>query len=186
MPLDIAFGIYLAIAANFILDIPLTAFTVMLLVLFTLSPDLDAVFYVIKKGKMDDEHHHHRNLMHYPLIFIPLGAVLITLMFGKEYAFLFVMASFFHFIHDSIGMGWGVRWLYPFSKKNFTFFYQFDIWNKLPRKLVYSWSPDELRIMLREYANPNWVKEIYLKPHPYAIFEYVNFIVAIILLIYYL
>lgn len=186
MPLDIAFGIYLAIAANSILDIPLTLFSVVLLILFTLSPDLDAIISAIKRGNLGDENHFHRNLMHYPLIFTPAGAVLTVVILGKEYAILFVLASIFHFLHDSIGTGWGVRWLYPFSKKNYKLFYQVDTWKKEARKLIYAWSPEELKAVMKKYHNPNWLKEIYLQGHPIGIFEYISLVVALILLVLFL
>ena len=35
---------------------------------------------------------------------------------GPLWGYLFTLGAFLHLLHDSIGMGWGIQWLWPFNK----------------------------------------------------------------------
>ena len=87
-----------------------------------------------------------------------------------------------HFIHDSVGIGWGVQWLYPFKKDHYSFFYQYDTYSKIPKKLIYVWKDGEIERLEREYGNPNWFHDIYLRGHPYGLVEYAVFLAALVAL----
>lgn len=97
----------------------------------------------------------HRDLLHYPMLYLPLGSLLVLLLTNYFYSLLFLLCSLLHFLHDSIGVGWGIKWLWPFSNKNFKLFSR-----KYPTKkrmLVVSWTPEELEREV-EAAGDKWLK----------------------------
>ncbi len=187
MFLDTALGIFLSIFANLYFQIALTPFLVFICILFVLSPDFDYLIYLFKKkGKSDEMAHCHRDILHYPLIFIPSGMLLLS-MFGKEWSFLFGLGSFLHFLHDSIGIGWGIRWLWPFSKNYYAFFRKSVAKEKeFITHFICIWEPEEVKKMANEYGDPNWFKNIYLRPSLISITEFTIFLISLLILYLYL
>jgi hypothetical protein len=182
---DIGIGIILAWLTSELFGVDFSFGLILFGVAASLLPDLDTLFH-LKSGKEVGSHkgHDHRDLWHYPLIYIPLGAILISF-FSSHYAFLFAVASLVHFLHDSVGIGWGVQWLYPFSTRHFSFLYHYDVnRNNLPKKLIYNWRHDEVDKLSDQYGDRDWVKNVYLSWHPYAIIEFLVFVIAIGLLAY--
>lgn len=190
MFLDIALGILLSIFGNQYFQIELTPLFILICILFTLSPDLDYLIYLIKKrGKSDQMDHGHRDILHYPLIFIPLG-ILILLPFGTKWSVLFGLGAFLHFLHDSvgIGLGWGIQWLWPFSK-NYYYFFRKSLWTEkrgLPLRFLYVWKPEEVKRIAAEYGDPNWIKNFYLRLNPILIIEVLSLLVALFIVFRYL
>lgn len=188
MFLDIAIGIFLSIGASWFFKIELTTFLVMASIFFVILPDVDFLWVWFRRGKAALRHSH-REIFHHPLVLIPIG-FLILLIFNKIYAFLFLIATLWHFlVGDTVFLGFGVHWLWPFSDKYFSLFgmcgYQTPGKPKLPFKFLYVWTPEEIEELEEKYGDPDWIKNIYLKPHPLAIVEYVFFILSIILLVFY-
>ncbi len=146
-------------------------------ILFSLLPDIDFLFAVQKRYTALA--HEHRLLLHYPIPYVLFGMTVISF-FDLPYALLFGITTLLHFVHDSIGIGWGIQWLYPFSKNHYAFFYHYDTSrNGLPQKAVYSWSPEEVRSLSRQYGDKDWIRNIYLRCHPYAIVELLVFLAAV-------
>ncbi len=181
MLLDIGVGIIASIALDhFFVDIPFPYFLAGGIV-FALLPDMD--FLLTLKKRTAEKSHEHRNIFHYPLIFIPAGIIVFSI-FDYRWTVLFAVTTLLHFIHDSIGVGWGVRWLYPFTRKHYAFFYHYDTWrNGLPKKLFYAWSPEDVDRLSSQYGDKEWIKNIYLKFHPYAIVELLVFLFALVILL---
>jgi len=75
MLLDIALGIFGAMALAKLEGIDLSLFLIVIGILFVLLPDLDFIFYSISGKKANAQTHTHRELLHHPLIFIPIGFV---------------------------------------------------------------------------------------------------------------
>jgi hypothetical protein len=181
MLLDIGIGIISAIFLDKFFSVPLTLAFLGCGILFALLPDLDFLFS-LKKG-FREKAHEHRNLFHYPLLIVPIGTAIMAF-FDHPLALLFAITTLAHFIHDSIGVGWGVQWLYPFSRKHYAFFYHYDTSrNHLPYKLLYAWSPDEVGELSTRYGDKDWMKNIYGKFHPYAIVELAVFLLALVILL---
>lgn len=183
MLLDIGLGILSAIFMSNLFGIDLSFTLVFLAIISSLLPDIDTLFH-IKQGRSMDSHkaHEHRDLWHYPLLYIPLGTIAIGY-FSSSYALLFAITSFLHFVHDSIGVGWGIQWLYPFSRKHYAFFYHYDIFrNNLPKHLIYSWSNKEVEELSEKYGDKNWLRNIYFNWHPYAVVEFLVFVVSLLIL----
>lgn len=186
MFLDIAIGIFSAIFIGSIFQLSPDFWLFFIAILLALMPDLDFLFYYPKRGdtKYDCKH---RDIIHYPLIYLPAGALIFWLLFGKIWALLFFTTSLFHFVHDSIGIGWGIKWLYPFSKNNYAFFYLFsDRRKKGLRRLLFSFNQKDLDEYIREHGDKDWVKNIYFKWHPIAIVEFAFFAASLLVLIIYL
>jgi len=180
MLLDIGVGIFAAILFNHVFATPLTPLFLTAGILFALSPDIDFLF--VGKHAFGVKAYQHRDLLHHPLIFIPAGMILVAL-FNWQWALLFGLTVALHFAHDSIGLGWGVQWLYPFSKNHYSFFYIYESpKGKLPKKLFYSWRHEDMDELEKNYGDKDWIKNIYLKFHPYAIVELLVFIAALIVL----
>lgn len=183
MLLDIGIGILSGIFVSDLFQTELTVGLILFAIVSALLPDIDTLFH-LQSGRSLKNHkgHDHRDLWHYPLIYIPLGTLIVSL-FSYEYALVFAVTSFLHFLHDSIGIGWGVQWLYPFSTKHFSFLYHYDVFrNKLPKSWIYSWSHQEVDELSEKYGDRDWVRNIYLRWHPYGIVEMLVFIVSVIML----
>lgn len=185
MLLDIGVGILLGI----LFDSFTEGIALSTLVIFgafsALSPDIDFVFHIFKGGRFQNAERH-RELLHNPLIFVPIGAG-ITYLFEPQLAGLFAAGALSHMIHDSIGIGWGVRWLWPFRNNNYALGYRVRTGNhaKLPRQAFFVWPNDEIDKLSKDYGDPEWFRNTYIKWHPFAIFELAVFVLSLIVLYFY-
>lgn len=185
MFLDIGIGIFVSIFTSFVFDFEISFWLILISVFFAVAPDVDFLYFFPKRGDTKYDHNH-RSIIHYPLLYLPAGTILFWMVFGNIWATVFFFSSLFHFIHDSIGIGWGVRWLYPFSNRNYAFFYLYS--KKIKKGLrgfIFSFSPKELSKCVSEHGDADWVKNIYYKWHPIAIVELLFFLVALIVLFLY-
>ena len=182
MFLDIAIGILTAIGISEFFDMPLNALFVAGGILFALLPDIDYLFFCIRDGNQKYAHQH-RDLIHYPLFYIPLGMIAASLV-NVHWGLLFGITSLLHFQHDSIGIGWGIKWLWPFSQKSFKLFSRKDGQLSWSWRHYAAWTPQELKIVAETHGDPNWFRNIYLRWHPYAIVEFLAFLIALIVLLF--
>lgn len=175
---DLAIGIFSAILAGQFFQIKINLLTVLIGVIFALLPDSDSIISWIKKGRVGGKFdHHHRDLLHLPLPYIFIGSFLVF-WFGPVWLFMFIFNSLMHFLHDSFGIGWGVKWIYPFSEKSYKLF-SF-------RKFIVSWTPEEREKIAEKYGDENWIRNIYLRPTVISISELLFFIASLISIIFYL
>lgn len=184
MFLDIGVGILVSIALADFWNIQLSGWLVAAGVFFALLPDADFIVHLARSGWSSKNAHRHRELFHYPLIYIPVGTAALSF-FGSEWAVLFAVSSFLHFLHDSIGIGWGVQWLWPFGKDHYEFFYAYQPPDKPPlsRKLLYVWKHDQMPALVARYGDEHWIRNIYLNFHPYFIVEISVFAIGVIALL---
>jgi len=180
MLLDIGLGILAAILITHFASLNFNLWIVAAGIIFTLLPDLDFIIYFIKRGKSDEFSHTHRNLFHNPFLFIPIG-FLIFIFININLAYLFVICALIHFLHDSIGLGWGIRWWYPFSKKYYKFFS--DQQGKITSNFLISWTPEEQNQAASQFGNPHWFAD-YLNFSREFLIELFIFLIAIIFLIF--
>lgn len=181
---DIGLGIFVALLATKIFGIELSSQLVWLSVLFALLPDADFLVHAIVHRKMGGKQAHtHRDLFHYPLLYLAIGGVA-TLLFGSVWLFVFAVASLAHFMHDSMGIGWGIKWGYPFSKKTYKLFSNKE--GNLAMGSATSWTEEELKAVAEEKGNEHWIRDIYFRWHPVGIIENAIFIIAIMTLVYFL
>ena len=184
MLLDIGIGILSSIIVGKFYALTLTPFLVELGIAFALLPDIDFIYSVAKHWRADNERAiiKHRDLVHYPMIYLPIGA-LIALSFGPQFSLLFLFASLGHFLHDSIGIGWGIPWLWPFTEKNYSFFYRYTTpEKKFPKKMVYRWERGTIDELIDEYHDEDWLENIYFRFHPFFLTEILFFVAALVIL----
>ncbi len=159
--------------------------SVLLGILFTLLPDIDVLIYFLIKRFGSKTFKDHREILHYPLPYLAIGGILV-LIISPAWLPLFIAASMVQFIHDSVGIGWGIPWLYPFSRKYFKFFYQYDLKRAgQSQKTVWAWSKQEQHELLDKYGDPEWHKHTFhfIKYAPWwHLFEASVFLVALVLL----
>ena len=180
MFLDIAIGILLSIGMNLYFNIELTLLLISMGVVFVLLPDIDFLIELARHGNVGGKViREHREITHFPLPYTPL-IILIIFVFGKMWGVFFGLAILLHFIHDSIGIGWGIRWFWPFSENAYKFFSEKN--GKFSKKLVISWGKKELINMVAKHGDPNWIKNFYLRPNKISIIEFLLFLMAVIAL----
>jgi len=109
------------IAAETLISSQYSLQDLLILIFFSIFPDLDFIFYkFIKKGSFNSNFQHHKWLTHWPIIYSPL---LIALAFFPSFKLLLITYGIYsHLIMDTFLAGDGIMWLYPFSKKFFNLF----------------------------------------------------------------
>lgn len=184
MLLDLGLGIFIGIMVSSLSGI-LSWTLILISVAFALLPDLDFIIYKVF-GIHQDKGYKHRELFHYPLLYLPLGSFLIFHFFGRYLAIAFFLASFLHFVHDSIAYGRGVKWLFPFSKDGYAFIYLFS--RAVKRGLwqpVFIFNEETTAEFDREHGDEEWLTHIYKEWHPIAIIEFSFFLLSLICLFFY-
>ena len=180
MFLDLGLGILISILISKVMIIPLASKFIAAGALFSLMPDLDVFVELAKRGRVGGRvQGHHRELTHFPLTYLPVF-ILIYFLFGKIWSLLFGLCVFLHFLHDSVGMGWGLKWWWPFSNRSYKFFSEKD--GSFSSNIMVSWRPRELKETIAQYGDDHWFKNYYLKPHPIAIFEFSVFVFSVLVL----
>jgi membrane-bound metal-dependent hydrolase YbcI (DUF457 family) len=142
--------------------------------LAALSPDLDMPIWLLRtRGRLDRWAHRHRDLLHYPLFFIPGGALLFGWFFGSVYGLVFALASFAHFFHDSFNEGWGIRWFWPFSKRYFKLERENKTW------ALKRWTRTEQDALAALHGDDNWAQRRYARLSPSLVVEIGFLIIAV-------
>lgn len=181
MPLDIAVGIFLAIGFTGFFHHELTRTIIAASIACTLLPDFDFIVEWLRHGSVGGKViREHREISHFPLTFIPV-VFIVWLALGQFWAALFGSAILFHFLHDSVGIGWGIKWWWPFSKKAYKFFSEKN--GSFSRRFLISWNKEELQEVARRAGDPHWIRNIYFRFHPISAIEYLSLILAIITLL---
>lgn len=179
MPLDIGVGIVLAVAASAWFHIPLSLFLILFSIGAALFPDIDIVTKLFGEWK-------HRGITHYPIVYVPISLLLFAFV-PLPYALIFTVAVCAHLIHDTIGIGWGIAWLWPISGRKFLIFPDRARRRVLGTFVTWKGEDDEkVRNMHYEGASEDWVRDFYFRPNPIAYIEYGAFLLSILTLILYI
>ncbi len=179
---DIGIGIILSVGVSKIFSVELTWFLVFLGVIFALIPDFDFILALISKcfkNSFIKSYDFHREISHFPIIYL-IVSLLVFLFAGKFFGFLFFFGTLCHFLHDSVGTGWGIKWFWPFSKKSYKLFS--DQQGRLFWKIAI-WDEEALHETQVKFGNPNWIRDIYFRPTVVSISEFAILVVGIIVLI---
>ncbi len=178
MFLDIGVGILGALGFSSLFGVPFAWPLVGLGVLFSLLPDADFILHWAMHRRIGQVNHRHRELLHRPLLYVPLGSVVVMACSDVRYAAFFAVLSLAHFVHDSMGIGWGIAWLYPLSPKFFKAFSEPD--GRFSWRLMVAWTPAEQDEVERLRGDPDWLRTIYLRMHPIAVIELLFFVAAVL------
>jgi hypothetical protein len=152
MPLDIGAGMLIAIALQQLFHAPHDLWVVGLGVAFALLPDIDMLWYLSKQPAQRG--HDHRTYPHYPLVWAPSIACT-YLVFGAFTGTLLLACITMHLLHDTFGLGWGIKWLWPLSQKKFHY------------------------AAVARTSNEHWVIAYYLRPSLVGGVEYGVLVVAL-------
>jgi hypothetical protein len=172
---DIGIGFLLAILTSYLFKVDLTSTVLLLAVIFSLLPDIDLILPKRMTGG-------HRGLLHAPFLYFVSG-IFVYITCGPVIGFMFFAGTFYHLIHDTFFLGWGIKWLWPLSSRSFKFFPDKDA--KITSRFVMSWLPEEEEIIKQEYNNPHWIKDFYFRIGLISVSEYSIFIISIICLYLY-
>lgn len=196
---DFANGIFATSLAGMVTGVDPTWHFIVGIVL-AMSPDLDALPELFKRGLVaasQGNPHDHREALHFPVIFIMVGVLLIIV--APFWGWLFLFATILHFVNDLYGTGWGVPLFWPLSKRRFKFFssranlqkcdlVEKGLWSGLSEeerrlRFVVSWSAEELGEYITRYGIEDWIEKYYLRLNWVSLTEYVMFAIAMVLLI---
>lgn len=156
--LDISIGVFFSLAIARFVNHKVGIGEISFGVISALWLDLDSLS-ILKKGA-GKWTHEHRDLLHLPLIVLPVVFIVGYVLLGGYYAMVLFLATFSHLIHDSSGIGWGIKWLYPFSFKNYKVFGR--KFGKL--ELIAQWTKEELKKDVGSNGDNDWLKNLYLSP----------------------
>ncbi len=181
MHADIGIGIILSIIFTQLFGVDLNIYYILSAILFILLPDIDMLIFVIpglKKIFMG-----HRQWTHRPLLYLPI-AITILFIVGPFWALLFFFAITAHLIHDTLWLGTGIMWLWPFSHRTFKMFpdkgehitsVSFISWKSAEEELEWRWKDGH-------GTRNHWVSLFYFRPTIVSISEAAIFIISLILL----
>lgn len=121
-----------------------------------LWPDLDFLVWITRGRNIDHLTHQHRDLLHRPLVLTPVLTAVVWIWLGWQAGILFGIASLAHFTHDTIGHGWGIRWLWPLDYR----YWCYRSFGNQPAKL-YAWTKQEQDELCEQHGNRQWMKQAY-------------------------
>lgn len=121
-----------------------------------LWPDADFIVWIMRGKKVDHLTHQHRDLLHRPLVLTPLLTTAVWWLLGWRPGVLFVVTTIAHFTHDTIGHGWGIKWLWPVDNR----YWCYRSFGDQPTKL-YAWTKQEQDELCEQYGNRQWMQQAY-------------------------
>jgi len=150
----------------------------------TLLPDLDYVWSLVVNHRQP--HSEHRDGLHYPLLLVPIVGLAGSLV-APVVGWVLALGTLLHFLHDSVGIGFGIKWLFPFRKNSYLFFFHLRTPASIdmPRKRFYSWDDAERNEMIRKYAYSKWIQYVYFRPNLFGMTEYAILVAGIITAVVY-
>lgn len=123
-PSHIAYPYIIANIVAYLLGVPLTMGQEILLILFSVLPDFDYLlnwgYRTITGMRFHAGVNHHEWASHWPISYIPLALLFISI--PNTYTALMLFGVISHLVMDTIACSWGVMWLYPFKRTWFNYF----------------------------------------------------------------
>lgn len=159
---DIGIGLLITSAVGMSLKASFSWWLVVVGLFGALWPDFDFIVYVGSryvrgiKPLTDRWSTNHRDLLHRPLVLTPLITVSIGLCVGSLEAVIFCLATLAHFIHDTIGHGWGILLFWPLDNH----FYCYRPVGSRPYAF-YRLTRAEQVHMIEQFGRDQWVQQSY-------------------------
>lgn len=183
MFLDIAIGIVAPLFVAHLFQFEATGGFVLFGILSSLLPDIDIIVYGFRKYVLHRKINDHRSWTHYPIVYILLSPAVFIFM-SPLHGIVFLLCILFHFIHDSLWIGWGVSWFWPFSNRRYKFFPLKN--GKSARQLKMTWLPREDEAIQKQLHDSHWIRDFYLRISVVSIVEYSAIIISLVFLKLYL
>ncbi len=163
---DIGLGILAALGIERAFDLPFSWLHMVIGIAFAFILDADILFDkdVWSDGYPSahaDSPYDHRELLHKPSIWLLIFCVAVFFI-PLEFVLIAGSATFLHFVHDSMGTGFGIMWLWPFSTDNYKFFAAKDDPLTI-RSFMTSWSREELPEVIRRHGVKEWIPLLYFR-----------------------
>ena len=174
MFLDIGIGIIAGIF--FQVNVEFSWYFFAFTLIAALLPDMDMFWYWLRKKTSTSVLDNHRSFTHYPIIYLPV-TILIYLYFGTHIATVFALLILYHFVHDTFFIGWGVKWVWPFTERAFKIFP--DQNGKVTSRFVLSWLPEQDEEIKKWAGESDWIKAFYKTPNIVAYIEYPVFLFSL-------
>lgn len=182
MILDIAIGLLLG--SYFNTGDEMNYLLMILAILFCLLPDIDIFYYLFKKYIKKVDMIEHRSWTHFPLVYVPVYFTILYIenIFNIKYniSTLFLLSIVWHFVHDTLFIGWGVMWGWPFSKRKYKIFP--DRNGKVTGKLLLTWLPEDQENIIKWSGGSidGWLRHYYFKFNIVSALEYGVFLYTFI------
>jgi hypothetical protein len=165
-------------------DTPVTLALAIWVFFFSYAPDVDGLIHYATTGKLvaDLENgRDHREGLHYPLLWLLVFAVVIYFFGLTIWTASALVATMMHFLHDTIGVGWGVKLFFPFDSGSYKLFSKKYINADISlTPVIVRYSPEELEKTLKEIAVSVWIEPYFCHPTRVAVVDYSLFIIGII------
>lgn len=176
MVIDVGAGILLALFVAHAFNFFATPSFILLGILCTLFPDIDTLLSAIPPVRAVIGGH--RSAVHHPFIYLLIAPV-VWAVWGNAVGLLFALGVCYHLVHDTFFLGYGIKWLWPFSKKSLSMFHDKD--GRITSDILI-WSPEDDARIESTYQSPHWIRDFYFRPSLISLTEYPVFILAIGLL----
>jgi hypothetical protein len=183
---DFGLGVCVAFVITFLFGVQFNASAILTGVLFAYAPDIDWAFdqNFWKKGYVAayaQNPYDHREGLHKPLLWFALISTWGLMMGGGVLPLIAFCAVALHFLHDTVGTGWGVPWAWPITLRRFKLFAHAN--NDLGARLWVSWSHRELPEYITKYGRAEWQKHFYTSWNIVSVTEYLVTLLGASLLI---
>lgn len=175
--MDIGAGILLAFVTGHLWGTTVTWQLVGVGVAGALFPDIDLLLERIPPVQRIIGSH--RSALHYPIVCLLVG-LCCFLLFGSVLGTAFVVGILFHLVHDTFFLGWGIKWLWPFSHTALSLLHERH--GRLTTDMLLVRLDNEEAIK-KQYPSPDWIRSFYLRPSFVSLTEYPVFLVGLFLLV---
>jgi len=146
--------------------------------LFGIFPDIDYIYHLARRGIRPAKYsHEHRQAITHSLLPHFVATIILFFLWDAPGASIYLSAVIIHLILDSVHPPWGIRWLWPFSGK----FYSFDF-----KSGFVAVTKKELDSFTATKPNIDWLKSFARLKNFYFIFEVLASLSFIGFLIYFL
>jgi len=163
---------------------PHTVWFIVWTIAWAYLPDLDGAFHFIKTGKAvaDLENgRDHREGLHYPLLWTLFFGVIIYIFGFNIWLISAFTAMMLHFLHDMIGIGWGVQIFAPLDWGSYKLFSKKWVSADVTLSpIVTRYSKSELREALIKYGEADWIERYFCKWTHVSLVDYGLFLVGVI------
>lgn len=124
-------------------------------------PDIDMIVWWLKeKQPLNEWAHKHRDLLHYPLMAVPLSGLVAGAAGGWVCGIVCAATTMAHFVHDTVdNEGWGIRWFWvpwPVCAGDNHYYYISICIGRFDGRYVHRLTPLEQDVMVLRFGDPLW------------------------------